>query len=109
MAYNDEIGFVMDNRPLFRGGVKKQTISADTVLTGRSEVFNLIKNDKGSSAIITLPADDDGAYVWIKCDADSGHQLEIRDVATATITYLTVGQCALFVCDGADWHFLVKA
>ena len=41
MAYNDEIGFVMDNRPLFRGGVKKQTISADTVLDGKSEVFNL--------------------------------------------------------------------
>ena len=109
MAYNDEIGFVLDNRPLFRGGVKKQTISADLILTGKSEVFNLIENDKGSSAIVTLPEDKDGAYVWIKCDADSGHQLEIRDVATATITYLTVGQSALFVCDGSDWHHLIKA
>ena len=109
MAYNDEIGFIMDNRPIFRGGVKAQTITSALTLTGQSEVFNIITNDAGSSVIVTLPALKDGAYQYIRCHDDSGHQLEIRDVATNTITYLTVGQMALFVCDGSNWHFVIKA
>lgn len=108
MAYNDDIGYILDNRPIFRGGVKKQAITADTVLNGLSEVFNMLTNNKGSSAIVTLPPEEDGLYCWILCHADSGHQLEIRDDAAATITYLTVGQAALFVCDGSVWHPVIK-
>ena len=109
MAYNDEIGFILDNRPIYRGGVIAQTITADLTLTGRTEVFQIITNDKGSSAIVTLPELQDGAYVFMRNHGDSGHQLEIRDVATNTITNLTVGQMALFVCDGDNWHFVIKA
>ena len=109
MSYNDSIGYILDNRPLFRGGVKAQTITGALTLTGKSEVFNIITNDAGSSVIVTLPELQDGAYQWIRCHDDSGHQLEIRDVATNTITYLTVGQMALFVCDGSNWHFVIKA
>ena len=109
MSYNDEIGFILDNRPIFRGGVKAQTITGAIALNGQSEVFNIITNDAGSEVIVTLPALKDGAYVWIRNHDDSGHQLEIRDVATNTITRLTVGQMALFVCDGSNWHFVIKA
>ena len=109
MAYNDEIGFILDNRPIYRGGVIAHTINADLTLTGRSEVFQIITNDKGGDAIVTLPPLQDGAYVFIRNHGDSGHQLEIRDVATNTITRLTVGEMALFVCDGDNWHFVIKA
>ena len=109
MAYNDDVGYILDNRPIFRGGVKAQTITGDLVLDGSSEVFNLVTNNKGSSAIVTLPEEKDGLYVWILCHADSGHQVEIRNDATATITYLTVGQSSLFVCDGVNWHSVIKA
>ena len=108
MAYNDEIGFILDNRPVFRGGVKAQTITGALTLTGRSEIFNIVTNDSGGSAIVTLPPLKDGLYVWLRCHDDSGHQLEVRDVATNTITYLSVAQMGLFVCDGSSWHFVMK-
>jgi len=109
MAYASDNGYVFDNRPLFRGGVKKEELSGAIVLNESSESFLIYDNQAGSSVIVTLAPEKDGSYQWIKCHADSGHQLEIRNDATATITYLTVGQSALFVCAGSDWHVMIKA
>ena len=109
MSYASDLGYKLLSRPIFEGGVKKSTISGDQTLSELSESFLIYENNKGSGAIITLSSEKDGQYQWITCHADSGHQLEIRNVATATITYLTVGQAGLFVCDGSNWHLVLKA
>ena len=109
MAYSSDNGYVFDNRPVFRGGVKKHAISGDQVLNATSESFLIIDNQKGGSAIVSLAPESDGLYQWIKCHPDSGHPLEIRNDAGGTITNLTVGQSGLFVCAGSDWHLAIKA
>lgn len=109
MAYASDNGYVFDNRPLFRGGVKKETLAGAKVLNESSESFLIYDNQSGGSVIVSLAPEKDGSYQWIKCHADSGHQLEIRNDAGATITYLTVGQSGLFVCADSDWHLMIKA
>ena len=108
MAYDDKLGYKLARRPIFENGVSAETITADFAMTGRSEIFQILTNNKGSSAIVSLPAEEDGLYVWIKCHGDSGHQIEVRNDAGATITYLLVGESGLFVCASA-WHLVVKA
>lgn len=109
MAYSSDNGYILDSRPIFRGGVKKHAISNDLALSPTSESFQIIDNQKGASAIVSLAPEDDGLYQWIKCHPDSGHQLEIRNDAGGTIVYLTVGQSGLFVCAGSEWHLAIKA
>ncbi len=108
MAYNDDIGFVMDNRPIFRGGVKSEEITTAVTLNGRSEVFQILKNKGSGVLVVTLPSEEDGLYVWVHAHSGSDHNIEVKDVAASTVATLTVGEGALFVCDGSSWHKVIK-
>ena len=106
MAYASNNGYVFDNRPIFRGGIIAKTISADFDMDEKSETYQIITNNKGSSATIKVPVEKDGAWFWFHCDSSSGHAFVIQTSGGSPIiggSGLGVGKSALLVCDGTDW------
>lgn len=109
MSYSDELGYILDRRPLYRGGVNSETLSAGKTLTGRDAIFQILKNDASGAVVITLVPEIDGAICWVHCTSTSAHGLEIKNDAAGAITTLSAGQAGLFVCDGTNWHNVIKA
>lgn len=111
MAYTSDNGYVLDNRPIFRGGVISKTITADFNMDSFSETYQVITNNKGSAATIKLPAEKDGCMYWLKNSASSGHAFVIQDDAGSPVIGgggLAAGKAAMVVCDGTDWHVVFQ-
>ncbi len=86
MAYASDNGYVFDNRPIFRGGVKKETLSGAKELNESSESF-------------------------LKNSSSSAHAFVIQDDAGSPViggSGLAAGKAAMVVCDGTNWHVVFQ-
>ena len=98
MAYASDNGYVFDNRPIFRGGVNKETLSGNKDLDETSETFHLLTLDQARD--LNLPAHRDGLFYIIRPLA---HQLTIKDADGATVSAVNAGIGVVIVSDGTDW------
>ena len=104
--YNAKGQFVLPRHLLLKDGVNIETITADKNLDYSSSQYQIITNNKGSSATIKVAEKKNGAWFWIKNDDSSGHAIVIQDAASNPIiggAGLAAGKCALVVCDGTNW------
>jgi hypothetical protein len=111
MAYASNNGYVFDNRPIFRGGIIAKTITADFDMDEKSETYQIITNNKGSSATIKLPAEKEGSMYWLKNDSSSAHAFVIQTDGGSPViggAGLAAGKAALVVCDGTNWHIVFQ-
>ena len=106
--YNDEIGYVMDNPPILRGGVNAETITTNKTLTFQDSTYQLLKNITGSLDVI-LPSPKDGGSFWIKSRASSSSATIVKDHLGNTIESLASGEGVLVVSDASSWWDVINA
>jgi hypothetical protein len=106
MAFTDKQEFKIPRHIIQPGGVNIESITADKDLNYKDAQYQVITNNKGSSATIKVPAKKDGVWFWFKNDASSGHSFVLQDADGNPIiggAGLAAGKAALLVCDGSDW------
>ncbi len=104
--YNAKGQFVLPRHLRLKDGVNIETITADKDLDYSSSQYQIITNNKGSSATIKVPVLKNGSWFWLKNDDASGHSFVIQDADGNPIiggAGLAAGKCALVVCDGTEW------
>jgi len=108
MAYNDELGYILDNPPILRGGVNAETITTNKTLIFSDSTYQLLKNTTGSLDVI-LPSPKDGGSFWIKSRASSSSAIVVKDHLGNTIESLTAREGILVVCDSVNWWDVINA
>lgn len=111
MSYNNDTPFKLPRRLVYEGGVNIETITGDKTMSLSDSMYQVITNNKGSSATVKLPAKEDGAVYWFHCDSASGHYYVIQDADGNPViggSGLAVGKSACIVCDGASWAVLFQ-
>jgi hypothetical protein len=107
MAFNNEAPFQIRKHIALLNGVNAETIAANKELVLSDSTFQVI-NGGASDRDVTLPAETDGIWFWVK-NSGASNALVVKDVGAATIATVAVGEGALFVCDGASWYNIIKA
>mgnify|MGYP003136693779 FL=1 len=110
-SYNSTQAFRIARHLEYKNGVNIETITGDKDLTYSDSTFQIITNNKGSSATIKTPALKNGALFWFKNSASSGHAYVIQDADGNPIiggAGLAAGKAACVVCDGEDWGVLFQ-
>lgn len=102
MAYSSDNGYVFDNRPIFRGGVNRETLSGNKVLNEQSETFHLLTLDQARD--LTLTAHRDGLFYVIRPLA---HTLTVKDAAGVTVSTVNAGIGVMIVSDGTNWSIVL--
>jgi hypothetical protein len=102
MAYGSDNGYVFDNRPIFRGGVNKETLSGNKVLNDTSETFHLLTLDQARD--LNLPEHKDGLFYIIR---PLSHSLTIKDAGGSTVSIVSAGIGVVIVSDGTDWSIVL--
>lgn len=102
MSYSSDNGYVFDNRPVFRGGVNKETLSGDKVLDKQSETFHLLTLDQARD--LTLPEHRDGLFYIIR---PLGFTLTVKDSTGSTVSTVNAGIGIVIVSDGTDWSIVL--
>ena len=102
MSYASDNGYVFDNRPVFRGGVNKETLSGNKVLNEQSETFHLLTLDQARD--LNLPEHRDGLF-YIICPLS--HTLTVKDAAGVTVSTVNAGIGIVIVSDGTDWSIVL--
>lgn len=111
MAYTDDTPFKLPRRLVFEGGVNIETITADKTMSLEDSIYQVITNNKGSSATVKLPVKEDGAVYWFKCTAASGHYFVIQDASGNPViggSGLGIGKSACIVSNGSNWAVLFQ-
>jgi hypothetical protein len=109
--YNSAQAFKVARHFEYKNGINIEEISADKDLTYKDAQYQIIDNQKGSSATIKVPAKRNGALFWFKNSADSGHAFVIQDADGNPIiggAGLAAGKAACVVCDGSSWAVLFQ-
>ena len=102
MSYSPDNGYVFDNRPVFRGGVNKETLSGNKVLDKKSETFHLLTLDQARD--LTLPEHRDGLFYIIR---PLGFTLTVKDSTGSTVSTVNAGIGIVIVSDGTDWSIVL--
>ncbi len=102
MAYGSDNGYVFDNRPIFRGGVNRESLSGDKVLNDKSETFHFLTLDQARN--LNLPEHRDGLFYIIRPLA---HTLTIKDAGGSTVSVVSAGIGVVIVSDGTDWSIVL--
>ncbi len=102
MSYASDNGYVFDNRPIFRGGVNKETLSGDKSLNASSETFHFLTLDQARD--LTLPEHKDGLFYVIRPIA---HILTIKDFSGSTVSTVNAGIGVIIVSDGTNWSIVL--
>lgn len=102
MSYSSDNGYVFDNRPIFRGGVNRETLSGDKVLDKQSETFHLLTLDQARD--LTLPEHRDGLFYIIR---PLGFSLTVKDSTGSTVSTVNAGIGIVIVSDGTDWSIVL--
>ena len=109
--YNGSSAFTIPRHIRFKDGINIETITTDKPLSYADSQYQIITNNKGSTADIRMPAKKNGAMFWIKNTAASGHNLFIQEADTTAIiggSGLGVGKACCVVCDGTNWVALFE-
>ena len=107
MAFNDDIGYIMDNPPILRGGVNPETITTNKTLLFSDSTYQLLKNTTGSLDVV-LPSPKDGASFWIKSRSSSTSNIVVKDHAAGTIATLAAGKAVLVVATETAWWDVIN-
>ena len=102
MAYASDNGYVFDNRPIFRGGVNKETLSGNKELNEQSETFHLLTLDQARD--LTLPLHRDGLFYIIR---PLVHTLTVKDNSGTLVTTVNAGIGIVIVSDGSNWSIVL--
>ena len=102
MAYSSDNGYVFDNRPIFRGGVNRETLSGNKVLNEQSETFQFLTLDQARD--LNLPAHRDGLFYVIR---PLSHTLTVKDAGGSTISTVSAGIGIMIVSDGTNWSIVL--
>ena len=102
MSYSSDNGYVFDNRPIFRGGVNRETLSGDKVLDEKSETFHLLTLDQARD--LTLPEHRDGLFYIIR---PLSFALTVKDSTGSTVSTVNAGIGIVIVSDGTDWSIVL--
>lgn len=103
MAYASDNGYVFDNKPVFRGGMNKETLSGNKTLDEKSETFHLLTLDQARDLI--LPPHRDGLMYIIR---PLSHALTVKDSSGSTVSTVNAGIGIVIVSNGSEW-FIVLA
>lgn len=104
--YNGKQAFTIPRPIRQKNGVNIEAITADKTLSYLDSQYQLLTNNKGSTATIKVPVEKDGSWFWFHCDSSSGHAFVIQTSGGSPIIGgpgLGVGKSALLVCDGSQW------
>mgnify|MGYP003144582402 CR=1 FL=1 len=110
-SYNSTQAFKIARHFEYKNGVNIETITGDLDMSYSDSTFQIITNNKGSSATIKTPAKRNGALFWFKNSASSGHPFVIQDAEGNPIIGgggLAAGKTACVVCDGDNWGVLFQ-
>ena len=99
MAFSDKAEFNVPRHIVQKGGVNIEAISADKVLTYLDSQYQRL-DAQTTGLNVDLPALKDGAVFVINCQ---GNGLQVRDQASSNLKLLSVGEGAMFCCDGSSW------
>ena len=108
MAYNDDVGYILDNPPILRGGVNSETITTNKTLTYSDSTYQLLKTTTGSLDVI-LPGPKDGASFWIKSKASSTSAIVVKDHNGGTVESLAAREGILVVATDTAWFDVINA
>ena len=111
-SYNSSQAFKVARHFQFKNGVNIETITADKDLNYKDSMFQVIKNDKGSSATIKVPPKKDGAVFFFHNDSTSGHAYVIQESDGTPIiggAGVAASESAIVVCDGSEWAILLHS
>ena len=106
MAFTDKSEFKIPRHIVQKDGLNIETITADKNLSYSDSQYQVITNNKGSSATIKVPAEKNGAWFWFKNSASSAHSFVIQTDGGSPIiggAGLAAGKAALVMCDGSNW------
>tara|TARA_B100000287_G_scaffold246687_1_gene231864 strand:- start:104 stop:421 length:318 start_codon:yes stop_codon:yes gene_type:complete len=102
MSYASDLGYKLLSRPIFEGGVNKETLSGNKVLNEQSETFHLLTLDQARD--LNLPPHKDGLFYIIRPLA---HTLTVKDSAGVTVATVSAGIGIVIVSDGTDWSIVL--
>ena len=102
MSYASDNGYVFDNRPIFRGGVNRETLSGNKVLDNSSETFHFLTLDQARD--LTLPEHKDGLFYVIR---PIDFALTIKDAGGSTVSTVNAGIGVMIVSDGTNWSIVL--
>ena len=98
MAFTDEQQYKIPRHIVQPGGVNIEAITADKVLTYKDAQYQRLDCSVGLN--VDLPELKDGAMFVINCQ---GSALQVRDQDSSNLKLLSVGEGAMFCCDGVNW------
>ena len=102
MAYASDNGYVFDNRPIFRGGVNRESITDNKTLDEQSETFHFLTLDQARDLL--LPPHRDGLFYVIR---PIGFALTIKDSEGGSVSVVNAGIGVMIVSDGSDWSIVL--
>ncbi len=109
MAFSSDILFSIDTGFQQRGLVNVQTISDHATLDYTSSSVQIFTNSAGAPKSINLPAVKDGVHFWIQNTSSAAQPINVNGEGGATKATLAAGDSCLVVCDGTNWHLVIKA
>ncbi len=98
-SYNGKSAFVLPRHLQIKNGVNIEQLSVNRTLTYMDSQLQRL-DAQGAGLDVILPAEKDGAIFVINCQ---GNAITVKDGAGVTVKALSVGEGALFGCDGTSW------
>ncbi len=97
--YNGKQAFTIPRHIRLKDGVNIQQISVNKTLTYKDSMLQRLDAQTTSLDVI-LPIEKNGGVFVINCQ---GQAITVKDGSGTTIKALSVGEGALFACDGTEW------
>lgn len=97
MAFTDKAEFNIPRHIVQKGGVNIEAITADKDLTYADSQYQRLDADT-TGHTVNLPALKNGAMFVINCQGNA-----ITVAGTGVSKLLSVGEGAMFCCDGTNW------
>lgn len=97
--YNGKQAFTIPRHIRLKDGVNIQQISENKTLTYKDSMLQRLDAQTTSLDVI-LPIEKNGGVFVINCQ---GQSFTVKDGAGVTVKALSVGEGALFACDGTEW------
>lgn len=97
--YNGKQAFTIPRHIRLKDGVNIQQISVNKTLTYKDSMLQRLDAQTTSLDVI-LPIEKNGGVFVINCQ---GQSFTVKDGAGVTVKTLSVGEGALFACDGTEW------
>jgi hypothetical protein len=97
MAFTDKQEFNIPRHIVQKGGVNVESITGDVTLTYKSAQYQRLDADT-TGHTVNLPDVKDGAMFVVNCQGNA-----ITVSGTGVSKLLSVGEGAMFCCDGTNW------